>query len=457
MANEKESVRDKEVGIREPPVGLRARLRMIGPAIVVSGCIIGSGELIVTTTMGARYGYTFLWAVIICTLIKYFIQIELGRYCIVNNYTTIQALNQMPGPKWRNTSWVVYIFFLAVILLISALSGILASVGGIMAVNFPAIGENVWHFIIFLVSGLILWWGFYDVMEPLVTGLVASFSLVVFVSVFLVQGTPYHFGMQDVAMGLKFKIPPGGGAIALGLMGSVGMTAFEMFFYPYWLQEKGYSSFVGKKPEKNLDEYYRRAAGWIEVMRTDTLIATILAVVITISYYIMGASILHRLEVLPAGLDVVKDISNIFTATYGPWAYWFFMFGGFCTLFSTVVVFGGSWGRMWTDFFVSMGITGWQDETLRFRWVRFWQSLFLVACLLGAWGFKTPVKMIIFGASINGLMLPLFAVAMMILARKVDKPIAFNWLSNLMLTITTIIAVAYIYANLKNFFEKLIS
>jgi len=305
------------------------------------------------------------------------------------------------------------------------------------------------------VVGLIFWWGFYDVMEPLVTGLVVSFSLVVLVSVFLIQGTPYHFGLQDVAMGLKFKIPAG--VIALGLMGSVGMTAFEMFFYPYWIQEKGYSSFVGKKPEKNLDDYYRRAAGWIEVMRTDTMVATALAVVLTIAYYIMGASILHKLEVLPAGLDVVKDISNIFTATYGRWAYWLFMFGGFCTLFSTLVVFGGSWGRMWADFTASTGFIDWNDAKLRFRWVRIWQCIFLVACLLGAWGFKTPVKMIIFGASINGLMLPLFAIAMMILARRVDKQIAFNWLSSLMLTITTIIAVGYIYANLKNFFEKLMS
>lgn len=462
MTNEKERTIEEsrehppsEVGIREPPVGLWARLRNIGPAIVVSGCIIGSGELIVTTTMGARYGYTFLWAVIICTTIKYFIQIELGRYCMINNYTTIQALNQIPGPKWRNTSWLVYVFFLAVILLISALSGILASVGGIMAVNFPVFGANFWHFIIFLVVGIILWWGFYHVMEPLVTGLVISFSLVVLVSVFLIQGTPYQFGLQDVAMGLKFKIPPGGGAIALGLMGSVGMTAFEMFFYPYWIQEKGYSSFIGKKPEKNLDDYYRRAAGWIEVMRADTLIATILAVVLTIAYYIMGASILHKLEVLPAGLDVVKDISNIFTATYGRWAYWLFMFGGFCTLFSTLVVFGASWGRMWADLCASMGFTDWEDEKLRFNWVRGWQILFLISCLAFAWGIPKPVTMIIFGASINGLMLPFFAVAMMILARRVEKQIAFNWLSNLMLTLTTIIAVAYIYANLKNFLEKL--
>jgi Mn2+/Fe2+ NRAMP family transporter len=131
------------------------------------------------------------------------------------------------------------------------------------------------------------------------------------------------------------------------------------------------------------------------------------------------------------------------------------MFGGFCTLFSTLVVFGASWGRMWADLCASMGFTDWEDEKLRFSWVRGWQILFLVSCLAFAWGIPKPVTMIIFGASINGLMLPFFAVAMMVLARRVEKQLAFNWLSNLMLTLTTIIALAYIYANLKNFLEKL--
>jgi Mn2+/Fe2+ NRAMP family transporter len=89
--------------------------------------------------------------------------------------------------------------------------------------------------------------------------------------------------------------------------------------------------------------------------------------------------------------------------------------------------------------------------------VRRRQNLFLISCLLFAWGIPKPVTMIIFGASINGLMLPFFALAMMILSRRVDKQIACNWLSYLMLTVTTIIAVGYIYANLKNFFEKLMS
>ena len=49
MANESVSKEQKptEIGIREPPQGLKERLKNIGPGIVVSGCIIGSGELIV--------------------------------------------------------------------------------------------------------------------------------------------------------------------------------------------------------------------------------------------------------------------------------------------------------------------------------------------------------------------------------------------------------------------------
>ena len=458
MANESASNEQKptEIGIREPPQGLKQRLKNIGPGIVVSGCIIGSGELIVTTTMGARHGFIFLWAVILSCLIKYPIQIELGRYCMANNFTTIQALNQVPGPKWRNTSWIVYLFFFAVILLISALSGILASVGGIMGVNFPVLSTNVWHFIVFVVVGLILWWGFYNVIENLVTALVASFSFVVLVSAFLTQGTPYATNMAEIGSGFLFKIPEGGGAIALGLMGSTGATAFEMFFYPYWILEKGYSSFAGPRPESgDREEWARRMRGWIEVMRADVLICTILATILTIAYYIMGASILHRLQVSPAGLDVVKDLSGIFTATYGRWAYWFFMFGGFCTLFSTLVVFGSSWGRMWTDLMASMGFNVWKDEKVRFNWVRAWQTLFLICCLAFAWGIPKPVKMIIFGASINGLMLPFFALSMVILARRVDLQLRFNKLSSIALWISTIAAVLYIYANIKNLIEKL--
>ena len=95
--------------IREAPKGLGGLLRNIGPGIVVSGSVVGSGELLVTTTMGAKVGFVFLWGVIVACLVKFFIQLELGRQCVLHNNTTIQALDRVPGLRVRNTSWVAWL------------------------------------------------------------------------------------------------------------------------------------------------------------------------------------------------------------------------------------------------------------------------------------------------------------------------------------------------------------
>ena len=52
--------------------------RQIGPGIILAGAIVGSGELIVTTSLGAQHGYIFLWLILFSCVIKVFLQIELG-------------------------------------------------------------------------------------------------------------------------------------------------------------------------------------------------------------------------------------------------------------------------------------------------------------------------------------------------------------------------------------------
>ena len=51
--------------IEEPPVSFLSRCRRIGPGMVLAASIVGSGELIATTTLGAQAGYTALWVVIL--------------------------------------------------------------------------------------------------------------------------------------------------------------------------------------------------------------------------------------------------------------------------------------------------------------------------------------------------------------------------------------------------------
>ncbi len=100
---------EEKHGIREAPKGLGGLLRNIGPGVVLSGSVVGPGELLVTTRMGAEVGIVFLWGVIVACLVKFFIQLELGRQCILHNNTSIQVLNRVAGPQLRNASWVSWV------------------------------------------------------------------------------------------------------------------------------------------------------------------------------------------------------------------------------------------------------------------------------------------------------------------------------------------------------------
>src|SRR3954469_4077011 len=84
--------------VQEPPRSLGRALLEIGPGLILAGAIVGTGELIATTNLGARAGFALLWLVILSCCIKVFVQIELGRHAISSNETTFASFRRLPGP-----------------------------------------------------------------------------------------------------------------------------------------------------------------------------------------------------------------------------------------------------------------------------------------------------------------------------------------------------------------------
>ena len=99
---------------REPPATLWLALRQIGPGIILAGSIIGSGELLLTTSLGAEYGFMFLWLILFSCVIKVFVQIELGRHAISSGKPTLGALNELPGPR-LGVNWLVWWWLIMVL------------------------------------------------------------------------------------------------------------------------------------------------------------------------------------------------------------------------------------------------------------------------------------------------------------------------------------------------------
>ena len=82
-------------------------LKHLGPGLIITATIVGSGELIATPALAAKVGFSMLWFIILGCLVKVFVQVELGRYTLINSKTTLEAMNSVPGPKLR-VSWMVW-------------------------------------------------------------------------------------------------------------------------------------------------------------------------------------------------------------------------------------------------------------------------------------------------------------------------------------------------------------
>ena len=94
-------------GVQDPPNSIGGILRQLGPGLIIAGSIVGSGELIATTAVGAEAGFTLMWLIILGCMIKVFAQIEFGRYTLVHGRTTLDGLNEVPGPRFK-VNWILW-------------------------------------------------------------------------------------------------------------------------------------------------------------------------------------------------------------------------------------------------------------------------------------------------------------------------------------------------------------
>ena len=67
------SDRDNRTLIQAPPSTVLGILQRLGPGLVIAGSIVGSGELIATTSVGATAGFTLLWLILLGCVIKVFV------------------------------------------------------------------------------------------------------------------------------------------------------------------------------------------------------------------------------------------------------------------------------------------------------------------------------------------------------------------------------------------------
>ena len=577
--------RDPNAAVATPPTSVRGILSKLGPGLIIAGSIVGSGELIATTTTGAKGGFALLWLIIIGCLIKVFVQIELGRFTITTGVTSIKGLSKLPGPRLGRGNWFIWYWFIMFIFIMGQLGGIVGGVGQALSISMPIteygidhnafreaetvmevtraqhsittdpvtrktlqkqiidteiasasafakltpvddealpnpenarlllkpllasdlslaerciveqllpdrrlrgltkqlsgiqfgntisaespkiIGlraelslstdaylrgntqdeitqhqETVASFIQYytdaftrpaihasndhnwyaagltIVTMALLVIGRYTFIQTFSTVMVALFTLITIANVFGLQtmdsAIAWKIQWADIKEGLSFGLGPGEWTESLGFalatFGIIGVGAAELIAYPYWCMEHGYASFTGVRDQS--EDWANRARGWIRVMKWDAWCSAAVYTFATVAFFLLGAAILGRIELIPAGDDMVRSLSVMYRPVFGPTAQFVFLFGAIAVLYSTFFVATAGNARMLSDVLRTLGWIKDTDDSYG-RSVKWMCAILPAVCgITYIMGVK-PVVAIIMSGVMQSIMLPMLGGA----------------------------------------------
>jgi Mn2+/Fe2+ NRAMP family transporter len=396
-----------ENDIQEPPRKWGELIRKFGPCFVIAGATVGSGELIVTTTLGAKVGFVMLWIILLSVSVKAIIQEQFGRFVISTDDSLMDMLDRIPG-KILGASWAVWWGVLLMLSILMAMAGIVGAIGLSVAGFFGVENANLLGLIAAVVGVILILRGLYADLEKIVVTLVVIFSiLTIFLAFFLLRATPHAYSFSDILTGLTFRFPAEGWVVALSTFGVTGITANEVATYAYWVKGKGYAAWSGPRETEG---FMDRARGWVRVMDTDLVLGAVLVGITTIAYYLLGASVLHKLGLVPSGFETVETISRTYTETLGAWTRYLFMVAAFCILYSTYLVNTSGIARIIPDGLRKIGVIKMDSPRQRIIWRR----VFLIGApafmLLLYFVIPRPAFLIVVGGVIVGLSMPVAAL-----------------------------------------------
>jgi Mn2+/Fe2+ NRAMP family transporter len=437
--------------------------------MIIAGSIVGSGELIATTKAGAEAGFVLLWLIILGCVIKVSTQIEFGRYTITLSQTPLNALDQIPGPRFK-VNWILWYWLILTVLVVSQQGGIVGGVGQTLAISKPLTNYGreynslqnelvkarvdlkvaqtqsaesdeinrlqqrvdsltsetaelkepkdayIWATILAIATSLLLYVGRYGLIQFVATVLVVTFTIITIITLIVLQTKPeWAVTGGDLVSGLSFRLPPAVEgtntkpiATALAAFGIIGVGSLELMMYPYWCLEKGYAKYTGLRDDTA--NWLKRARGWIHVLHIDAWTSMVIYTLATVAFYLLGAAVLGRTALNPGGQHMVRTLAVMYVPVFGPWADKVFLSGAFAVLYSTFFVAAAGNARLVADALGLFGITD-GSEKARFKWTRIVCAIWPLAALLLYIGVRAPTKMILACGTGQAIMLPMLGAA----------------------------------------------
>lgn len=406
-----------ENSIQTAPKGL-AIIAMLGPSMVWAAEFIGSGEVILSTRVGAILGTGVIWAIVVGVFLKYWIGMSGARYTVCTGEGMIDMFARMPGPK----NWAVWLVLVAQFISATIAIGSLATAGGVFINSLVPISPYFGGWFVTIFAFASAWSGGFNFIKYIMS----FFVLIIIIGVFYVAISVFP-PFDEFIKGLLFTIPkvPEWALAAEGinenpwreilpLLGWAAGGFASQVWYSYWVIGAGYGSTRGRGYGKPADENYlknmsasvaHKVKGWCQVVYYDATLAMVLGVTITVSFLVAGAGVLGPNKLAPQGPDVALALSTIFGQNWGKLGGTLFLIAGAAALLGTQTGQMAGWPRLLADTFrICIPAFNrkfpWKTQFRMFLVFFFFSNMFIVFTL----GYK-PVFLVKLGAVLDGLLL----------------------------------------------------
>ena len=401
-----------QTSTQDPPRSFFSKLRFLGPGFILSASIVGSGELIATTVLGAKGGFITFWVILVSCFVKVAIQLEFGKNAIITGKTLMFSFAKLPGPTFKKGNWAIWATFILTLLKILQVGGMLGGSAIAISMLFPQIPILIWALILGILLSFLIYKNYYSIIEKTSILMVAGFTLLTLASVLAISFTPFGFTFSDVMSGLRFELPPDLVFIAIGAFGITGVASDEIIAYTYWCQEKGYANHTGINDGS--EEWQLRANGWIKIMQLDAIVAMVIYTLVTAAFYLLGASILYGQKEIPEGNELINSLASIYTQSLGSEARFAYLAGAFFVLYSSVFATLAYWSRLFPDIFGQLGWINPDSTTDRKKWVAILAWLFPCLWVIAYLFVEMPTFMILSGGVVGSVLLLIVVFAAII-------------------------------------------
>jgi len=352
----------------------------LGPGIVTAAIVFGPSKITITSKMGAMYGYSLLWVVVLAVFFMIVFTSISSRIGLASEVSLLGTIRNQYG-KWVASLMGIGVFLVAASFQAGNSIGVGISVGE--ATGTP---PARWIILFNLIAiGLLFFRNFYRTLERLVITIVTLMLFSFLTTMFLAKPD-----ISGIVHGFIPSIPVGSGGLLIAFFASC-FSIVGAFYQSYLIQaRKRISPNLKLDPGKGL-------AGMI-----------ILGIMSSV-LMICGAAVLNK-----QGLPVNKasDMARALEPLFGHSASQLFLIGLFGSSFSSLVGNATIGGSLIADGFG-------HGSQLDSRIVKALIAFVMIIGAVVAIGYeKPPLELIIFAQSVTIFLVPFIGAAMYMLSNK---------------------------------------